>query len=84
MDKDNQFPNNLDNIKNSQHIIDNQTTEENFDSRTSGLFIREGDLITIDNKTINKISSYKFDILIKDKPTFSGELSRTVYATSSV
>ena len=77
MDKDNQFPNNLDNIKNSQHIIDNQTTEENFDSRTSGLFIREGDLITIDNKTINKISSYKFDILIKDKPTFSGELSRT-------
>ena len=77
MDKDNQFPNNLDNIKNSQHIIDNQTTEENFDSRTSGLSIREGDLITIDNKTINKISSYKFDILIKDKPTFSGELSRT-------
>ena len=77
MDKNNQFPNNLDNIKNSQHIIDNQTTEENFDSRTSGLFIREGDLITIDNKTINKISSYKFDILIKDKPTFSGELSRT-------
>ena len=77
MDKNNQFPNNLDNIKNSQHIIDNQTTEENFDSRTSGLSIREGDLITIDNKTINKISSYKFDILIKDKPTFSGELSRT-------
>lgn len=77
MDKNNQFPNNLDNIKNSQHIIDNQTTEENFDSRTSGLSIREGDLITIDNKTINKISSYKFDILIKDKLTFSGELSRT-------
>lgn len=75
MNKENQLHDNLENT--TQHIIDNQTTEDNFDARTSSTFIREGENITVDGKTVRKITNYKFDILVKDKPTFSGELSRT-------
>ena len=64
-------------IKNPQITVDDQTSEESFDNRSKGVSIREGELITIDGKSINKITSYKFDILVKNKPTFSGELSRT-------
>ena len=75
MNKKNQLHDNLENE--TQYIIDNQTTEDNFDARTSSTFIREGENITVDGKTVRKITNYKFDILVKDKPTFSGELSRT-------
>lgn len=75
MNKENQLHDNLENE--TQYIIDNQTTEDNFDARTSSTFIREGENITVDGKTVRKITNYKFDILVKDKPTFSGELSRT-------
>lgn len=61
----------------SNTIIDDQTTEEAFDKRNSISKIREGNEITIDGKKINKISTYKFKILVKDKPAFEGELSRT-------
>jgi len=63
--------------KTTVEITDDQTTEENFDSRTASSYLREGENITVDGKTVKKITSYKFDILVKDKPTFSGELSRT-------
>lgn len=75
MNKKNQLHDNLENE--TQYIIDNQTTEDNFDARTSSTFIREGENITVDGKTVKKITNYKFDILVKDRPTFSGELSRT-------
>lgn len=63
--------------KETMTTTDDQTIEESFDSRTSSTFIREGELIKVEGNKIKKITSYKFDILIKDKPTFSGELSRT-------
>ena len=49
-------------------VTDDQTTEENFDSRTASSYLREGENITVDGKTVKKITSYKFDILVKDKP----------------
>jgi hypothetical protein len=64
-------------IKETMNITDDQTTEDSFDARTSSTFIREGENITVEGNTVKKITSYKFDILIKDKPTFSGELSRS-------
>lgn len=57
--------------------ISNQTIEESFEERNIASSIREGENITIDGKSIKKITSYKFKILIKDKPAFEGELSRT-------
>lgn len=72
------FPiNQENNISNKKIIVDNQTIEESFDNRNKSSFIRDGKEIIVDGKTIKKITSYKFDILVKDKPTFSGELSRT-------
>ena len=61
----------------SKVVTTDQTVEESFDNRNKSSYIRDGKEIIVDGKTIQKITSYKFDILVKDKPTFSGELSRT-------
>lgn len=53
------------------------TTDSNMEERCSTNFIRnEVQDIKIGNDFVGKIESYKFKILIRDKPAFEGELSR--------
>lgn len=63
---------------NSNKVIESdQTVDESFEGRNQSEFIREGETISVDGKSINKITSYKFKVFVKNKPTFEGELSRT-------